>query len=112
MPNKLWQKDYPLDQRIADFTVGRDRELDLELAPFDILGSIAHVTMLEEVGLIDRPAARRCNALTCGSCMRWPGREQFVIEAGVEDVHSQVELLADPGPGRRWQEDSLRSQPQ
>ncbi len=41
MPTKLWEKDYDLDQKIADFTVGRDRELDLELAPFDILGSLA-----------------------------------------------------------------------
>ena len=92
MPTKLWQKDYPLDQRIADFTVGRDRELDRELAPFDILGSIAHVTMLEEVGLIDGAAARRCKA-ELKRLYPTALRGDFVIEEGVEDVHSQVELL-------------------
>ncbi|WP_116125925.1 argininosuccinate lyase [Lewinella sp. IMCC34183] len=92
MADKLWQKDYPLDQRIADFTVGRDRELDLELAPFDILGSLAHVTMLEEVGLIDAPAARRCKE-KLRELYRLANNGKFLIEDGVEDVHSQVELL-------------------
>ena len=46
MPTKLWEKDYDLDQKIADFTVGRDRELDLDLAPFDLLGSLAHIEIL------------------------------------------------------------------
>ncbi len=92
MANKLWQKDYPLDQRIADFTVGRDRELDLELAPFDILGSIAHVTMLEEVRLLDGTAARRCK-VKLQELYRQAAAGDFTIEDGVEDVHSQVELL-------------------
>ncbi|NJB86331.1 argininosuccinate lyase [Lewinella marina] len=92
MADKLWQKDYSLDQRIADFTVGRDRELDLELAPFDILGSLAHVTMLEEVGLIDSAAARRCQA-KLRELYLTANNGEFVIEDGVEDVHSQVELL-------------------
>ena len=92
MATKLWEKDYDLDQRIADFTVGRDRELDLELAPFDILGSLAHVQMLSEVGLLDEGAARRCKE----KLRELYGRAvagDFVIEDGVEDVHSQVELL-------------------
>jgi argininosuccinate lyase len=92
MADKLWQKDYPLDQRIADFTIGRDRELDLELAPFDILGSIAHVTMLEEVNLIDRAAARRCKT-KLRELYQLASTGKFTIEEGVEDVHSQVELL-------------------
>ena len=92
MATKLWQKDYPLDQRIADFTVGRDRELDLELAPFDILGSIAHVTMLEEVNLIDGAAARRCKT-HLRKLYELARKGEFVIEDGIEDVHSQVELL-------------------
>ena len=92
MATKLWQKDYPLDQRIADFTVGRDRELDLELAPFDILGSIAHVTMLEEVNLIDGAAARRCKT-HLRKLYELARNGEFVIEEGIEDVHSQVELL-------------------
>jgi len=92
MADKLWQKNYPLDQRISDFTIGRDRELDLELAPFDILGTIAHVTMLEEVDLIDGPAARRCKA-QLRELYRQAIDGSFTIEEGVEDVHSQVELL-------------------
>ena len=92
MADKLWQKDYPLDQRIADFTVGRDRELDRELAPFDILGSIAHVTMLEEVGLIDPAAGRRCRG-KLRELYATATDGTFTIEDGVEDVHSQVELL-------------------
>ena len=92
MPTKLWEKDYDLDQRIADFTVGRDRELDLELAPFDIQGSLAHVQMLSEVGLLDAGAARRCKEkLEELHVVALAG--DFVIEDGVEDIHSQVELL-------------------
>ena len=92
MATKLWEKDYDLDQKIADFTVGRDRELDLELAPYDILGSLAHVQMLSEVGLLEGGAARRCQ----GELRKlWDQavRGDFRIEEGVEDVHSQVELL-------------------
>ena len=92
MPTKLWEKDYDLDQKIADFTVGRDRELDLELAPFDILGSLAHVTMLSQVGLLDAGAARRCKEKLKELYLSAQAGD-FLIEDGVEDVHSQVELL-------------------
>ena len=92
MPTKLWEKDYDLDQRIADFTVGRDRELDRELAPFDVLGSLAHVTMLAEVGLLEPAAADRCRA-QLKELWHDARAGNFVIEDGVEDVHSQVELL-------------------
>lgn len=92
MATKLWEKDYDLDQKIADFTIGRDRELDLELAPFDILGSLAHVTMLSEVGLLDAGAARRCKG-KLRELYQTAREGRFVIEDGVEDVHSQVEIL-------------------
>ena len=92
MHTKLWQKDYPLDQRIADFTIGRDRELDLELAPFDILGSLAHIQMLYEVGLLEAEDLRRCKAELQQQYFR-AVQGTFSIEEGVEDVHSQVELL-------------------
>ena len=92
MAKKLWKKDYDLDQRIADFTIGRDRELDLELAPFDILGSLAHVRMLCEVGLLDAGAARRCKE-KLRELYRNATEGDFEIAEGVEDVHSQVELL-------------------
>jgi argininosuccinate lyase len=51
---KLWEKGIPVNKAIEEFTVGKDRELDLYLAPFDILGSMAHITMLESVGLIEK----------------------------------------------------------
>lgn len=92
MATKLWEKDYDLDQKIADFTVGRDRELDLELAPFDILGSLAHVQMLNETGLLDEGAARRCKE-KLQELYQVARTGAFRIEDGVEDVHSQVELM-------------------
>ena len=89
---KLWEKDFSINSEIERFTVGRDREMDLYLAPYDVLGSMAHITMLESIGLLESDelqqllaALRDIHAL----CMRG----EFVIEEGVEDVHSQVELM-------------------
>ncbi|MBK7478193.1 MAG: argininosuccinate lyase [Haliscomenobacter sp.] len=89
---KLWQKDYQVLSSIETFTVGRDREMDLLLAPFDILGSLAHIRMLSEVGLLDaadfaqlEPALR--------TLYREAEQGKLLIEEGVEDIHSQVELL-------------------
>ncbi|MEM7571281.1 MAG: argininosuccinate lyase [Bacteroidota bacterium] len=89
---KLWQKNYDLDQQIARFTVGRDRELDVELAAFDILGSLAHIQMLHEVGLLEDSDFRRCRAQLLEF---YPAAAEgkFQLEEGVEDVHSQVELM-------------------
>lgn len=89
---KLWQKDKVSLKEVETFTVGKDRELDLLLAPYDVLGSIAHVTMLGGVGLLEAGEVdvlvkklREIHALVSE-----PG---FVLEAGVEDIHSQVELM-------------------
>ena len=89
---KLWEKDFSINSEIERFTVGRDREMDLYLAPYDVLGSMAHITMLESIGLLKSDelqqllaALRDIHAL----CMRG----EFVIEEDVEDVHSQVELM-------------------
>ena len=89
---KLWEKDFSINSEIERFTVGRDREMDLYLAPYDVLGSMAHITMLESIGLLKSDelqqllaALRDIHAL----CMRG----EFVIEDDVEDVHSQVELM-------------------
>ena len=89
---KLWDKGYSIDTAIERFTVGKDKELDLLLAPYDILGTMAHVTMLESVGLLSKqdldallPALREIYAEAQAG--------QFVIEEGIEDVHSQVELM-------------------
>jgi argininosuccinate lyase len=90
---KLWQKDNTeTSARIEAFTVGRDTEFDLLLAPFDVQGSIAHVTMLGEVGLMTpKEAGQAVAALQEIAAEIEAGT--FRIEEGVEDVHSQVELL-------------------
>lgn len=89
---KLWQKDTSVNQRIENFTVGRDRELDLLLAAYDIQGSLAHIAMLAEIGLLERneyeALARELKKLH-----REVQEGRFTIQEGVEDVHSQVEFL-------------------
>ena len=89
---KLWEKGTPVNKAIEEFTVGKDRELDLYLAPFDILGSMAHITMLESVGLIGKdelPVLLQ----ELKKLYRIATDKKFVIDEGVEDVHSQVEFL-------------------
>lgn len=89
---KLWEKNFEVNKEIERFTVGRDRELDLLLAPYDILGSMAHITMLEHIGLLDKDELPvLLNELRKLYAMCEEG--QFVIEEDVEDVHSQVELM-------------------
>ena len=92
MSNKLWEKNFEVNKEIERFTVGRDREMDLYLAKYDVLGSMAHITMLESIGLLGsdelQPLLMELKAIyhTCE-------KGEFVIEDGVEDVHSQVELM-------------------
>ena len=92
MANKLWDKGYDEDARIDAFTVGRDRELDLELAPYDILGTMAHITMLQSVGLLSKD---ELEALLPELKVLYTAASEgkFAIEPDVEDVHSQVELM-------------------
>ena len=92
MPGKLWDKNIEINKEIERFTVGRDREIDLYLAPYDVLGSIAHITMLEQIGLLEKEELTRLTAELKAIYARCK-RGEFVIEDGVEDVHSQVELL-------------------
>ena len=92
MANKLWDKGYDEDARIDAFTVGHDRELDLELAPYDILGTIAHITMLETVGLLSRPDLEALLP-ELKKLYSEASEGHFEIDPDVEDVHSQVELL-------------------
>ena len=66
MPSKLWEKDFEVNSEIERFTVGRDREMDLYLAPYDVLGYMAHITMLESIGLLHR-GGRGGRALTGGT---------------------------------------------
>ena len=89
---KLWQKDKASLKEVDQFTVGNDREFDLMLAPFDVLGSIAHVTMLETVGLLakDEKVALVKELQNIYATIH---HSQFTIEPNVEDIHSQVEML-------------------
>ena len=93
MAQKLWEKSVQVNKDIERFTVGRDREMDLYLAKHDVVGSMAHITMLtmyhglltkEELALLLEELKNIYAAAEKG---------EFVIEEGVEDVHSQVELM-------------------
>jgi len=92
MSNKLWEKNYGVNEEIERFTVGRDREMDMYLAKYDVLGSMAHITMLESIGLLEHDELVRLLA-ELKSIYAACERGEFVIEDGVEDVHSQVELM-------------------
>ena len=92
MANKLWEKNFEVNAEIERFTVGRDRELDLYLAKYDVLGSMAHITMLESIGLIGHDELPQLLA-ELKNIYQTAERGEFVIEEGVEDVHSQVELM-------------------
>ena len=89
---KLWQKDFSTHEAVETFTVGRDREMDLRLAPFDILGSLAHTRMLLEVGLLEE-VEYQALSVALKQLYHESVAEKFVITEGVEDVHSQVEFL-------------------
>jgi len=89
---KLWEKNIQVDAKIEAFTVGRDREMDVFLAKYDVLGSMAHITMLESVGLLQKD---ELNLLLTELKAIYTIADEgnFVIDEGVEDVHSQVEQL-------------------
>ena len=88
---RLWQKNTIPTEEIDRFTVGHDRELDVMLAKWDALGSMAHVTMLHSIGLIDDDELP-CLLAELKNIVREAEEGRFVIEDGIEDVHSQVEL--------------------
>lgn len=92
MAEKLWQKKTVVNSEIEKYTVGRDREMDLYLAPYDVLGSIAHITMLETIGLLTADELKQLTA-ELRKIYEIAERGEFEIEEGVEDVHSQVELM-------------------
>ena len=91
MGQKLWDKNRQVDKDIERFTVGSDREMDVYLAKYDILGSMAHIIMLESVGLLLKDELRPLLD-ELKKIYRLIENGEFVIEKGVEDVHSQVEL--------------------
>lgn len=97
MVNKLWQKNVSVDSEIERYTIGKDAEMDMYLAPFDVIGSMAHATMLETIGLLS--AADR-DAILCGLKKIYAQiqKGEFSIGKGVEDIHSEVEMrLGDVG---------------
>ena len=89
---KLWEKNFEINKEIERFTVGRDREMDMYLAKYDVLGSMAHITMLESIGLLEKDELTQLLA-ELKNIYRSCERGEFVIEDDVEDVHSQVEML-------------------
>ena len=92
MAQKLWEKSVQVNKDIERFTVGRDREMDLYLAKHDVIGSMAHITMLESIGLLTKEELVQLLA-ELRNIYASAEKGEFVIEEGVEDVHSQVELM-------------------
>ena len=92
MAQKLWEKNVQVDHEVDIFTVGKDSEMDLYLAKYDVLGSMAHITMLESIGLLTK---EELNVLLAElrNIYAVADRGEFIIEEGIEDVHSQVELM-------------------
>lgn len=88
---KLWQKDKASLKEVERFTVGKDQEMDMFLAPYDVLGSLAHITMLESIGLVTSEELQKLSA-ALRDIYATISSGEFKVEEGVEDIHSQVEL--------------------
>ena len=91
-PSKLWSKNFEPDKSIEKYTVGKDRELDLQLARYDVQGSLAHIKMLESIGLLTTEDLDVLS-VELGHIAEVIERGEFIIEPGIEDVHSQVEFM-------------------
>ena len=89
---KLWEKNVKVDHEVDVFTTGKDREMDLYLAKYDVLGSMAHITMLESIGLLTNDELQVL-LKELRTIYAIADKGDFVIEEGIEDVHSQVELM-------------------
>ena len=89
---KLWQKDKNVSSAVEQFTVGNDRELDLHLAPFDVLGSLAHIKMLQSVGLLSKDELEILET-ELKDIYKKTNTDNFKLDEGVEDIHSQIEFL-------------------
>lgn len=89
---KLWEKSAQVNKEIETYTIGKDKELDIYLAPYDVLGSMAHITMLKSIGLL---SDEELNVLLkeLKNIYSIAKNGEFTIEEGIEDVHSQVELM-------------------
>ena len=89
---KLWQKDKASLKEVETFTVGKDREMDMYLAAFDVLGSLAHITMLESVGLLTKEDLEVLK-IELKKIYQNIQEDNFSLQDNVEDIHSQVELI-------------------
>ncbi len=89
---KLWEKGTKINELIDSFTVGKDREMDFFLARFDVIGSLAHIQMLESIGLLSSDELEKLSK-ELKNIYREIANGIFAIEEGVEDIHSQVEIL-------------------
>ncbi|MGH2648539.1 MAG: lyase family protein, partial [Ginsengibacter sp.] len=89
---KLWQKNTPSTKEVETFTVGKDRELDMYLAPFDVLGSLAHIQMLQTINLL---TSEELTVLQKGLKEIYKDIQsgKFKLDDEVEDVHSQIEIM-------------------
>ena len=92
MANKLWEKNFEVNKEIERFTVGKDRDMDLYLAKYDVFGSMAHITMLESIGLLEKDELDKL-LVELKNIYAICESGEFRIEEGIEDVHSQVELM-------------------
>ncbi len=89
---KLWQKDKASLKEVETFTVGKDREMDMYLAAFDVLGSLAHIEMLESVGLLTKDELTQLQ-VELKNIYQQIQKGEFRLQDDIEDIHSQVELL-------------------
>src|SRR5882757_4099495 len=89
---KLWQKNTASLKEVEQFTVGKDREMDMYLAAFDVLGSLAHTQMLESVGLLTKEDLKQLRS-ALKEIYQQIKEGKFSLQEDVEDIHSQVELL-------------------
>lgn len=89
---KLWQKDKNVSAAVEKFTVGNDRDFDLYLAPFDVLGSLAHIKMLQSVGLLSKEELDKL-VIELKNIYKETLSKDFKLDEGVEDIHSQIEFL-------------------
>ena len=92
MASKLWEKTVQVNHDVETYTVGRDREMDMYLARYDVLGSLAHITMLESINLLSTDELKQLTA-ALREIYTEIEAEDFKIEDDIEDVHSQVELM-------------------
>ena len=89
---KLWDKGTSVNKVVEEFTIGRDKELDVLLAEFDVLGSLAHIRMLESIGLLKKTELKILSKELL-LIYQQIKKGNFKIDQGTEDVHSQIEFL-------------------